>query len=66
MKNMYQKKVRGRTIMLLFFFVAWLSVIVLRLVQLQVIDHVTLKDEVVRQNHDIEDVTPKRGTIYDR
>jgi cell division protein FtsI (penicillin-binding protein 3) len=66
MKNLYQKKVRSRTIMLLFFFAAWLSVIILRLIQLQVIDHVALKDEVVRQNHDVEDVTPKRGTIYDR
>lgn len=66
MKNLYQKKVRSRTIMLLFFFVAWLSVIIFRLVQLQVIDHVALKEEVVRQNHDVEAVTPKRGTIYDR
>jgi len=66
MKNLYQKKVRSRTIILLVFFTAWLSVIVLRLIQLQVINHVSLKDEVVRQNHEVEDVTPKRGTIYDR
>lgn len=66
MKSLYQKKVRNRTIILLFFFITWLAIIVLRLVQLQVINHVTLKDEVVRQNHDIKAVTPKRGTIYDR
>ena len=66
MKSLYQKKVRNRTITLLFFFTAWLAVIVFRLVQLQVINHVTLKDEVVRQNHDVKEVTPKRSTIFDR
>jgi len=66
MKNLYQKKVRNRTVMLLFFFTAWLAIIVLRLIQLQVVHHMTLKDEVLRQNHAVEDITPKRGTIYDR
>jgi len=66
MKNGHEKKVRNRSIILLFFFLIWFTAIVIRLVQLQVIDYVRLKKEVTEQNHEIEKITPKRGTIFDR
>ncbi|MBN1224357.1 MAG: penicillin-binding protein 2 [Candidatus Aminicenantes bacterium] len=66
MKNPYEKKVRNRTIILLFFFLIWLAAIVLRLIQLQVIDYTRLKNEVAEQNHDVEKIIPKRGTLFDR
>jgi cell division protein FtsI (penicillin-binding protein 3) len=66
MKSYHQKKVKKRTYLLAFFFILWMSVLVLRLVQLQVIDHVKLKAEAIRQSQDINPIEPKRGSIYDR
>ncbi len=51
---------------LAFFFIFWMSVLVLRLVQLQVIDHVKLKTEAIHQSQNIKKIEPKRGSIYDR
>ncbi len=66
MKSLYQQKTKKRTSFLAFFFILWLGVLVLRLVQLQVIDHVKLKAEAIQQNQNIQKIEPKRGSIYDR
>ena len=66
MQNYHQKKVKKRTYLLAFFFILWMSALVLRLVQLQVIDHVRLKAEAIRQSQNINPIEPKRGSIYDR
>jgi cell division protein FtsI (penicillin-binding protein 3) len=66
MKNQRQKKINSRTIFLLFFLFLWLGVIVLRLVELQVVNHTKFKAEVLDQNHDVEAILPQRGTIFDR
>ena len=66
MKKINQKKVKKRTVILASFSLFWLVVVVLRLVQLQVIDHVRLKRNVIEQNRLINTISPKRGTIFDR
>jgi cell division protein FtsI/penicillin-binding protein 2 len=66
MKNPHQKKINTRTIILLFFLFLWFGIIVLRLVELQVINHTEAKARVLNQNHDVEAVFPQRGTIFDR
>ncbi|NOR12989.1 MAG: hypothetical protein GQ545_07020 [Candidatus Aminicenantes bacterium] len=66
MKNPRQKKINNRTIILLFFLFIWLGVIILRLVELQVIQHTKFKAEVLNQNHDVKAIFPQRGTIFDR
>jgi cell division protein FtsI/penicillin-binding protein 2 len=66
MKSYHQKKVKKRTYILAFFFILWMSVLVLRLVQLQVIEHAKLKTEAIRQSQNIKNIEPKRGSIYDR
>jgi len=66
MNGLHKRKVKKRTIILAFFSSLWLSALVLRLVQLQVIEHPKLKTEVIQQNQSINTISPKRGTIYDR
>jgi cell division protein FtsI (penicillin-binding protein 3) len=66
MKSYHQKKVKRRTYLLAFFFILWMGVLVLRLVQLQVIDHVKLKADAIQQSQNINKIEPKRGSIYDR
>ncbi len=66
MKNPYEKKISTRTFILLFFLFLWLCVIVLRLVELQVINHTKSKAKVLSQNHEVEAMIPQRGTIFDR
>jgi cell division protein FtsI (penicillin-binding protein 3) len=66
MKNPREKKINTRTFILLFFLFLWMSIVVLRLVELQVINHTKYKAEVLRQNHDVEAILPHRGTIFDR
>jgi cell division protein FtsI (penicillin-binding protein 3) len=66
MKSYLQKKVKKRTYVLAFFFILWMGVLILRLVQLQVIDHVKLKTEAIHQSQNINKIEPKRGSIYDR
>lgn len=66
MSSYYQKKVRKRSIVLAFCFVLWIGLLVVRLVQLQVVDHVRLKTKAIEQNQDKKDIIPKRGTIFDR
>lgn len=66
MSSYYQKKVRKRSLLLAFSLILWSAIIVIRLVQLQVVDHVRLKAAAIKQNQDKKDITPKRGTIFDR
>jgi len=66
MSRLYQKKVKKRTIILASFSLIWLLVVIFRLAQLQVIDHLSLRKDVIEQNRLINIITPKRGTIYDR
>ena len=66
MKSYHQKKTKKRTYFLAFFFILWLGVLVLRLVQLQVIDHVKLNAEAIQQNRNRKKIEPKRGSIFDR
>jgi len=49
-----------------FFIILWMAGLSLRLIKIQVIDHIQLKATVLQQNHNIGTILPKRGTIYDR
>jgi len=51
---------------MVFLFVLWTAAIGFRLVQLQVIQHSELKNQVERQNQNQDDIIPQRGTIFDR
>lgn len=66
MKYQREKKINNRTFILLSFLFIWLCVVVLRLVELQVINHTESRAKVLDQNHDIEAIFPQRGTIFDR
>jgi cell division protein FtsI (penicillin-binding protein 3) len=66
MKSYHQKKTKKRSNFLAVSFILWLGVLVLRLVQLQVIDHAKLKSEAIQQNQNIQKIEPKRGSIFDR
>lgn len=66
MSQFNQRRVRKRTIIIISFSLLWLLGIVLRLIQLQVIDHARLRENVIDQNQYISTISPKRGTIYDR
>lgn len=49
-----------------FLFMLWLIFLIIRLLQLQVIEHASLKTQVTQHNQNKKDIIPKRGTIYDR
>jgi cell division protein FtsI (penicillin-binding protein 3) len=66
MKNPREKKINTRIFILLFFLFLWMGVVMLRLVELQVINHTEAKAKVLDQNHDVEAISPQRGTIFDR
>lgn len=66
MKNVYQRRVKRRILILALLSLIWLSVILLRLADLQVIHHSRLKAYVQDQNQNIEPIHPQRGTIFDR
>mgnify|MGYP000173808859 FL=1 len=61
-----REKIKKRTIFTCIVFVLWVTVLVLRLVQLQIIDHARLKARVTAQNEDIIPLRPTRASIYDR
>jgi len=44
----------------------WFFVVIVRLIDLQVLEHKKLKAEVIEQSQDLITVLPTRGTIYDR
>jgi cell division protein FtsI (penicillin-binding protein 3) len=62
----YQARVRKRTIILGFFFLIWFFVLLLRLVELQVIESGRLRLAVINQSQDERPIIPARGTIIDR
>jgi len=62
----FREKIKKRTIFTCVIFVLWVTVLVLRLVQLQIIDHARLKARVTAQNEDIIPLRPTRASIYDR
>jgi len=66
MRNREQKKINRRTTILVFVCVLWLFVLVLRLVQLQVIDSSHYVAKKLEQNQNTSEIIPERGTIYDR
>jgi len=66
MNSLYQRKVNKRIIILTSLLVIWACGLVLRLIQLQIIEHATLKAQVAEQNHNTVKVFPERGTIFDR
>ncbi len=61
-----EKRLGKRTILLAFFFFLWFFGLTLRLMELQVIEHSRLKAAVLKQNQLKPEITPERGTIYDR
>jgi cell division protein FtsI/penicillin-binding protein 2 len=52
--------------MMALLFMLWLIFLIIRLLQLQVIEHPSLKTQVTQHNQNKKDIIPKRGTIYDR
>ncbi len=57
---------RKKLKLILLMILLWMCVIVVRLVDLQVIQHKKLKTVVLEQSQDLIKVLPTRGTIYDR
>jgi cell division protein FtsI (penicillin-binding protein 3) len=57
---------RKRIKFLSVFLLLWFSVVIIRLVDLQVLEHKKLKTEVIEQSQDLITVLPTRGTIFDR
>lgn len=66
MSGLDQRKAHRRISMMAFLFMLWLIFLIIRLIQLQVIEHPSLKTTVIRHNQNKKDIIPKRGTIYDR
>ncbi|MCJ7583086.1 MAG: penicillin-binding protein 2 [Candidatus Aminicenantes bacterium] len=66
MKNSQQRRIKSRTIILVMFSLVWVGVLVLRLVQLQVINTHEYRAIVLKQNQSQIEIIPKRGTIFDR
>lgn len=66
MKNSQRRRTKRRIIILVGFSIIWLGALVLRLVQLQVINAKQYRSKVLDQTQNIIDVKPKRGTIFDR
>jgi len=61
-----REKIKKRTIFTCVVFILWVVMLVLRLIQLQIIDHHRLKARVTAQNEDIIPIRPTRASIYDR
>lgn len=61
-----ERKAHRRISMMAFLFMLWLIFLIIRLLQLQVIEHASLKTQVTQHNQNKKDIIPKRGTIYDR
>ncbi|MGB9893149.1 MAG: peptidoglycan D,D-transpeptidase FtsI family protein [Candidatus Saccharicenans sp.] len=57
-----RKKVKFVSVLVLF----WFLVIIVRLIDLQVLEHKKLKAEVIEQSQDLITVLPTRGSIFDR
>ena len=57
---------RKKTRLIFILLLAWFLVIGFRLIDLQVLNHKKLKQEVIEQNQDLITIWPTRGTIFDR
>ena len=57
---------RTRLGLLVLFFVAWSCLIVFRLVDLQIVRYPEMRERARRQQTRVFEISPKRGTIYDR
>jgi cell division protein FtsI/penicillin-binding protein 2 len=65
-KGSFTNKIKIRIILLTVLSVLWMGMLIFQLIHLQVFNHTRYMDYVEKQNQAIADVTPKRGTIYDR
>jgi cell division protein FtsI/penicillin-binding protein 2 len=66
MRTYYGSLVRKRAKVTVALFALWFIVILIRLVQLQVLEHPRLKSEVLDQNRNRITLQPQRGRILDR
>lgn len=64
--DLRRKKIKKRTRNLVLLLGIWVFGVLLRLLQLQVIDHSRLSAQVADQNQARIDILPPRGAIYDR
>lgn len=60
------KAFQTRLGLLVLFFVAWSCLIVFRLVDLQIVRYPEMRERARRQQTRVFEISPKRGTIYDR
>ena len=60
------KPFRTRLGLLVVFFVAWSCLIVFRLVDLQIVRYPEMRERARRQQNRVFEISPERGTIYDR
>lgn len=61
-----RKAFQTRLGLLVLFFVAWSCLIVFRLVDLQIVRYPEMRERARRQQTRVFEISPKRGTIYDR
>ncbi len=66
MKQTGDRKIRRRALLLGFTCLLWFALLILRLIQLQVLEHSVHKGTVLKQNQSIVEILPKRGRILDR
>lgn len=66
MKDKLSRRVGRRTLLLSAGLLLWFAVLILRLVQLQVIEHPKYQKRVLDQKQNETVIIPDRGTIYDR
>jgi cell division protein FtsI/penicillin-binding protein 2 len=62
----FQRRIQKRTIILAFTLFLWFFILILRLIELQVIEHRRLHEAVIRQSQYEQPIIPERGTIFDR
>ena len=66
MKDKLSRRVSKRTLLLSSGLLLWFAVLILRLVQLQLIEHSKYQKRVLNQKQNETIIKPERGTIYDR
>jgi cell division protein FtsI (penicillin-binding protein 3) len=66
MKRAEKDRTRTRTLILGFACLLWFTLLILRLVQIQVLEHGRHKQVVEKQNQLIVNILPERGGIFDR
>jgi cell division protein FtsI/penicillin-binding protein 2 len=66
MKTFREADIRRRTLVVSLLLAAWSVLLVFRLVQLQVVQHASLKTRALKQSQATVRVRARRGTIFDR